>query len=387
MALPGSLYFYLSYARVPPVPGQPPARRDPLVHTFFTDLSASVGRLARGGARQVGLYDGVLDPGADEKAALRRGLGQAEVLVPLCSDRYARSGWTTQERLSFTRRLEEAHADPADHIKPVLWLPGEDAEQFGLRDLDEDVPEYKELGLGVLCHTGRLDRTQAVPELRDAYHKIVDRVADRIVRTAERTPIGPSEIPGGPEESTVSPASAAVLIAVYQANGAAPGDWAPYSGAPHDSIARHALGVAQRLDVRAALVTMPGAARLWRRRPAVLMIDAWLLDRPDRTAELAAVLRELPPWVLPVVITDRDDQPNAERVAELRARALDMLGRGGAGPALSVADHAARLREVLPALLTQARSRYLHEMPPRYQGRPRLGAAESRRRPAKDEER
>lgn len=387
MALPGSLYFYLSYAKVPPVPGQPPARRDRLVHTFFTDLSASVGRLAHGSSRQVGLYDGVIDPGADEKAAVRRGLGQAEVLVPLCSDRYARSDWTARERLSFTKRLEEARADPADHIKPVLWLPGEDAEQFGLRGLDEDVPQYKELGLGVLCHAGRLDRTQGVPELRDAYHTIVDRVAGRIVKTAERTPIGPSDLPGVPEEVTVSPASAAVLIAVYQADGTAPGEWAPYSGAPHDSIARHALGVAQRLDIKAAVVTMPGAVRLWRRRPAVLLIDVWLVDRPDRIEELAAVLRALPRWVLPLVIADRDDQGNAERAANLRARALDMLGTGDAGPALSVADHAASLREILPALLTQARGRYLHEMPRRYPKRPVLGTAESRRRPAKDEER
>lgn len=186
MVPPGSLYFYLSYAKVPPAFGRPFERRDGLVHTFFTDLSASVGRLARGGSPQVGLYDGVLDPGADERAAVRRGLGRAEVLVPLCSARYARSDWTAWERRCFAKRVELAHADPADRIKPVLWLPGEDAEQFGLRGLDDDVPRYKELGLGVLCHAGRLDH---------AYRTIVDRVADRIVRTAERAPIGPRRCP------------------------------------------------------------------------------------------------------------------------------------------------------------------------------------------------
>jgi FxsC-like protein len=387
MALPGSLYFYLSYAKVPPVPGQPPARRDGLVHTFFTDLSASVGRLAHGGSRQVGLYDGMLDPGADEKAAVRRGLGQAEVLVPLCSDRYASSDWTARERRSFSKRMELAHADPAERIKPVLWLPGEDAEQFGLRGLDDDIPLYKELGLGGLCHAGRLDRTQAVPELREAYQTIVDRVADRVVRTAERTPIGPSVVPGGPEDLTVSPATAAALIAVYQADGTPPEQWAPYSGAPHDSITQHALGVAQRLDIKAAVVTMPGAVRLWQRRPAVLLIDAWLADSPERLRELIAVLRALPRWALPLMITDRDDRNNAERVANLRTRVLDMLDAGGAGSAPPVADHAASLREILPGLLTQARSRYLHDMPKRYPKRPRLGTAEPQRRPAKDERR
>lgn len=378
MALPGSVYFYLSYAKVPPVLGQPPTGRDQLVHTFFTDLSASVGQLAHASSPQVGLYDGVIDAGADEEAAVRRGLGQAEVLVPLYSDRYVESGFTAQERRTFANRVELAHADPADHIEPVLWMPGAKVQQAGLSELGSEIPEYEELGLGGLC-------TQTLPELREKYHAIVNKVAERIVETAERSPIGPSNVPAPPGADPVSPTSAAILIAVYQATGAGPEDWAPFSGAPHDSIARQALGVAQRLDLRAAVLPAPGAGRFWRRKPAVLLIDAWLADEPARAEELAAMLRTLPRWVLPLVIADRDDRRDAERVASLRARTLDMLGPGGPGPALSVADHAAALREILPALLAQARSRYLHGMPPIYPEKPELGTAEPRHRPTKDE--
>jgi FxsC-like protein len=376
----GGLYFYLSYAKVPPELPQAPLRRDQLVDTFFTDLSASVGRLARDSSRQVGFYD----PAAGESAAAS-GLSQAEVMVQLCSDRYAKSPWTAWERRAFTRRVREARADPAERIKPVYWMPGDDADRFGLRGVDDDVPYYKELGLGALCEVGRLDQTHAVPEWRDAYQAIVDRVADRIVKTAERTPIGPSEVPEVAEGAAVSPTSAAVLIVVHQADDIAPEEWAPFSDSLNESIARQALDAAQRLDVRAAVVRMPGAARLWRRKPTVLLIDAWLAANPDRARDLEDVLRALPRWVLPLVIADRDDRQNTARVAELQARALAMLGSGGAAAGLSVAETAAGLREVLPVLLTQARSRYLHEMPRRYPKKPRLGTATPRQEPAKGE--
>lgn len=377
----GRLYFYLSYAKVPPTLPQPSASSDRLIDTFFSDLSASVGRLAHGRSRPVGFYD----PAAGDSASAS-GLSQAEVMVQLCSDRYLQSPWTAWERRAFTQRMREAHADPADRIKPVYWMPVDDADRFGLRGVDDDVPYYKELGLGALCEVGRLDRTQSVPEWRDAYHKIVDRVAGRIVTTAERTPIGPSEVPEVPEDAITSPASAAILIAVHQAGSIAPDEWAPFSGSLHESIARSALTVAQRLDLRAAVVTMPSAVRLWQRKPTVLLIDAWLADDPRRAESLSGTLRALPRWVVPLVIADRDDRRNVARVAELRKRVLDMLGSGRAATALNVADHDAGLREILPVLLTQARSRYLHEMPRRYPKRPRLGTAAPRREPAKDEE-
>lgn len=370
----GSLYFYLSYAKVPPAAPLTPAPRDRLVDTFFTDLSASVGRLVHGRSRPVGFYD----PAAGGSASVD-GLSQAEVMVQLYSDRYAKSPWSAWERRAFAQRMRQAHADPADRIKPVYWMPGADADHFGLRGVDDDVPYYKEIGLGALCEVGRLDRTQAVPEWKDAYHTIVDRVADRIVSTAERTPIGPSEVPEVPEDATSSPAAANVLIAVHQADHIAPDEWAPFSGSLHESIARQALEVAQRLDLRAAVVTMPGAVRLWQRKPTVLLVDAGLAADPEQAEELAGVLRTLPRWVLPLVIADRDDRQNAARGAELRGRVVDMLPPGVGAP--NVADHAAGLREILPALLTQARSRYLRDMPRIYPKKPRLGTA------AKDEER
>ena len=393
MTVPGGVYFFMSYAEVPPVTrlpatGEEPAPGDPLVDIFFADLLGSVQRLSRSASRRVGLYDRSIADGAGWPDVLRA-LGQAEVLVPLYSPRYVASAWATEEHYSFRRRLEAAHADPGQHIQPVLWMPfpdGVDPAAYGLQHLDEDIPpQYKGLGLGALCDAGRLDRAPA-PEFRRAYESIVEHVARRIVNVAEQTPIGPSALPGEPLEADVSPAAADFLIAVHQSPGPATGDWAPFGGSRPAPIAGQALRVARRMDVVAAVASLREAARLWRRKPAILLIDVWLLDDGTRAAEVAEVLRRLPNWVVPVLIADGGDRAHATRVADLRQRALDMLG-SAADPALSVADGAERFQKIMPVLVSRARSRYLHELPSISPSRPRLGMARPRRMPARGEDR
>jgi FxsC-like protein len=388
MDLPGSFYFFLSYADVPPVPrlpvgGEQPAPRDLLVDTFFADLLGSVQRLARSGVHKIGVYDQSISPGTGWQDTLRA-LGQAEVFVPLYSPRYVASAWATEEHYSFEKRLEAAHADSSRHIQPVLWMPfpaGVDPAAYGLQSLDQDVQPYKELGLGALCDAGRLDQTPD-PVFRKAYEKIVNRVARRIVDAAEQAPIGPSEPPREPRDATVTPATADFLIVPYQAPGSTPDGWAPYAAARHVPIAGQALGVAQRMDVVAAIATPQEAARMWRRKPAVLLLDVWLLDDEERAGEVAEILRGLPTWVLPLLIVDGDDRAHATRVGELRERALDMLG-GSA----DVANSAEGFQKIMPVLVSQARSRYLHELPSTFPSRPRLGMAEPRRMPARGEDR
>ncbi|GLY04363.1 hypothetical protein Acsp01_47420 [Actinoplanes sp. NBRC 101535] len=379
----------MSYAEVPPVPMLPagePATRDPLVDTFFADLMGVVQRLARAGARHVGLYDRTLSSGTGWRDTLRA-LGQAEVLVPLYSPRYVASAWATEEHYSFQKRLEAAHADPARHIQPVLWMPfpdGVDPAQYGL-SLEEDVPQYKTLGLGALCDAGRLDRTPD-PEYRQAYEKIVERIARRIVDAAEQSPIGPSAPPPEPPGSGIAPSAADLLIVVHTAPGSTARTWTPYADAGRTPVAGQALAVAQRLDVVAAISTLREAVRLWRHRPAVLLVDVWLLDDDERAAGLAEILHGLPRWVTPLLIADAGDRVHATRVAELRDRALAMLG-GAADPATSVAGSADDFVKIMPVLVSQARSRYLHELPRTFPSRPRLGVAEPRHMPAQGEDR
>ena len=392
MTVPESFYFFLSYAAVPPVTRLPagdaePAPRDPLIDTFFADLRGGVQRLARSGTRRIGVYDRSLSPTTDWRGIVRA-LGQAEVLVPLYSPRYVASAWATEEHYSFEKRLEAAHADPSRHIQPVLWMPfpaGVDPAEDGLQSVDEDVPQYKELGLGALCDAGRFDRAPD-PEFREAYEEIVERVARRIVNAAELTPIGPSALPGEPLDTRVTPVEADLLIAVYQSPGPTLAGWTPFPGARDAPLAGQALGVARRMDVVAAVAGLREAARLWRRKPAVLLVDLWLLDDDERTAEVARTLRGLPSWVVPLLIAEGNDHGHATRVAELRERALAMLG-DEADPATSVADSAERFQQIMPVLVSQARSRYLHELPSTFPSRPRLGMAEPRRMPATGEDR
>lgn len=202
MTAPGGssgAYFFVSYAQVPIEGG--PARSDPLVDRFFTDLVAEVGRYAGDPSRRIGLYDKTFAPGHDWGTEVSRALGEAEVLVALYSPRYATGSWTRREHSSFVQRIKAAHADPAKHIQAVRWMPlppGMPEMTEGGADLGEDIPHYAELGLGALCDIASTDvgpdtrAADTVAEYREAYDRIMGRLARRIVAVAEQSPIGPS---------------------------------------------------------------------------------------------------------------------------------------------------------------------------------------------------
>ncbi|MEV6348787.1 FxsC protein [Actinoplanes sp. NPDC051851] len=385
MAPADSCYFLLSYARVPPMAGAAPPGRDPLVTTFFGDLTRAVAERASGGDARIGLYDGSAPPGTDGPETLRRALEQAEVLVVLASPRYRHSTSATRELDAFTRRVAAAGATLGEHVEQVLWLPFPAGTPVPRGLQDRDVPKYHEVGLAVLCHAGRLSGPDALPEYRDAYREIVRRIAGRIVDAAERAPMGPSPISGSLTEDPVDPRAADLLIAIdapsgsapvpgsdRTAYGAEPADWAPYARSRSYPIAGQAIAVTTRLDLTAAVTSVAGAARLWRGKPTVLLVDVWLLADQVRAGELAGILDGLPSWVVPLMIVDRDDRAGATRVADLRRSALALLGRG-ADPETSVADTAERFHDLMPALVTRARSNYLHTMPRTYPDRRRLG--------------
>ncbi|MEV6348791.1 hypothetical protein [Actinoplanes sp. NPDC051851] len=392
MTRPGTYYFYLSYAQVPPLefPGETLAPEDRLVDLFFEDLSQRVADLASARDARIGHYQSTVAVGTEWKDALHA-LGHAQVLVPLYSPRYLASAWAVEEHYSFEKRLRAANADPERHIQSVLWLPfpggaGHPPLTNGLRFRDEEIPYYMELGLAALCDAGRIDQPARVPEFRDSYDRFVDQLAHRIVNTAENTPIRSAVLTGDPPEAVADPADAHLLIAVHAPGRGDPEEWEPYAESPGTAIARQALLVARRLDLSAAVVTLPGAADLWHGKPTILLIDVWSLSDRDAAAALESALRAMPHWVIPLIIVDGADRANASRVVELRARALAMLSRGGHAPVTPVAEDAGGFREILPALVARARNRFLHELPRAYPGRPRLGMTEPRRVPWKGED-
>ncbi|GIG88536.1 TIR-like protein FxsC [Plantactinospora endophytica] len=387
-------YFFVSYAQVPPAEGGP-SRSDPLVDRFFADLVAGVGRHATDATRRIGLYDKTLEPGRDWATAVGRALGEAEVLVALYSPRYVTGLFTRREHRSFEERIRAAHADPARHIQPVLWMPfpaGMPPPADGVEDLGAEIPEYEAMGLGALCDVVRADEADdgdGVSEYRAAYERVVERLAQRIVEVAERSPIGPSAVSGPAESDPVAPETADFVIAVFAPNAeqAPPGGdpaayaseavgWAPFASTRPVPIARQATYVTERLDVNATVTAVPAVRYLWQHKPAILLVDAWLAADRRGAAALLALLKRMPPWVVPLAVTDRDDGTTATRAAAARAAAVAMLIDAGADPAVAAAEGFDRFMDVMPTLVARARRRFFNEMPSTYPGRRRLGGSE-----------
>ncbi|MGC5017730.1 TIR-like protein FxsC [Micromonospora sp. DT47] len=362
-------YFFLSYAHSAPPQG---ARTDAdvWVAQFFADLSAEVTRQARPKAgMRVGFFDQHIPLGADWKAALAEALGDAEVFVPLYSPGYFSRPWALGEQQSFRTRLAAAGATRAGtgHLTPVLWIPFPSWETHPeldeALDLGRDVPEYAENGLRALC---------MLASYRDQYRFLLDRLAARIVDTAERQPLGPSRAPGLDEVTRPAPTDPDFVVAVlaptrdrlppdrdpggYAANGRL---WRPFGARQELPVAEYAASTAERLGLSARTANFEDAGELLDRRPAVLLIDPWIVAAPGAVASLAALVRGLRQWVVPLVVTDADDPQDARRLA---GDVTDLLHDAGV-PQVKQACSMREFVDLMPALVTEARRQYLKHGP------------------------
>jgi FxsC-like protein len=390
-----SPYFFLNYAPVPPrieayTPG---TKRFGLVDWFFRDLVTRVRRLAERPAVNIGAYDRSLNPGQDRQSAVSEALSRAEVLVPLYSPRYFDHTLPQVERRAFEARVRAAHADPAVHIQPVLWLPldsspGPAAE---VHDLAE-VPEYNEFGLGGLCDLARSERPRS-QAYRTAYGLVLNGLARRIVQVAEQSPIGPSPIPVQANGPVSDPVTADFVIGVFaptsdtrpaaadpEAYGPRPVDWSPFATSRPAPIAAQAAYVAGRLETSVTMTSIPGGEALWANRPGVLLVDGWSVADESGAAALTETLRDLPSSVLALVVTDRGDARHAERAESLHRRAVGMLVAAGADRTLAEATDSTQFLDLMPILITQASRRFFSAMPKTYPSRPRFGVREARDR-------
>jgi FxsC-like protein len=370
-----SVYFFVSYAHVPPVEGVPAEQPDPRVKDFFTRLSGRVSHYARSDSPLgQGLCDQSFDFGPDWQTALSQALGSAEVLVPLYSSRYlAPESWPLAERASFEERLQAA-GDPAGHIQPVLWMPlapGEKLPSDGVDSLAADVPLYGKLGLGALSE---LDMFQTV------YDDVVDRLAERIVRVAEDSPIGPSASPTTPRGAD-RPADLVIAVLAPTTTslpdgrsaasyGARPSDWAPFAQARPLPIAQAAAAIAERLNLRAEIVDLPGGESMTQGRPVALLIDPWILARPDGERLLRRATETLPDWALPIVVSDSEDPSSGQRGAALHDEAVAKLS--GVLPSQRDIHDTESFMNLVPSVVAQARRRFLNRLPRTGRRRPVL---------------
>ncbi|WP_433537625.1 TIR-like protein FxsC [Micromonospora sp. CA-249363] len=366
-------YFFLSYAHSAPVQS---ARTDTdiWVGRFFADLSGEVGRLAapRPGV-EIGFIDQHIPPGADVKAALAGALGAAQVFVPLYSPGYFNRPWALGEQESFLARLGTV-ADaapvppvvPAEHVVPVLWIPvpswDNHPELGSALDLGRDVPAYAENGMRALCMLGAY---------REQYQLLLRRLARRIVEPTRRFWLRPSRAPDLDEVSRQTSADPAFVVAVLAPTWDQPPKgreassyadrsrlWRPFGARQELPLADYAASTAERLGLPVRTTDFADAEDLLEVRPGLVLIDPWITERPGGVAALRAAARALPPWAVPLLVTDADDPRDAQRGADLARLALGVLQDSG----VTRARWVGRMDEfagLIPALVTEARRLYL----------------------------
>jgi FxsC-like protein len=390
-------YFFLSYARVDPLAGNPEEDPNLPVDTFFADLSAAVRRHARADDDEVGFYDQEIPRGSDWKQFTTRALSAAQVFVPLYSVAYLASSWPGRELACFNKRVEVAGGqDPVRRLVPVLWAPlaGTGGKYPpGLRKALESVtePDYADNGLCALLR---------LKPYHDLYQEVVDRMGAQIVEIAERDPIEPVEPDkvGDIEKAPSAFPAVARPLPVFFIQVAAPtaasasqsrdlraygnssADWRPFVG-QELSLAEYARQVTEHFDfdVRVTDIGLVGDRAAG--RPGIIVIDPeFIADGPGRAA-LAAVAAGLPRWVLPVVVVDR---PRDARTRALAQGVFDILTKAGALPTESARQAAGGVDSldafvsIVPVLVAEAGKQYLRhhrkQLPsPPSAPRPRLG--------------
>ena len=374
-------YFFLSYAHSPPLaqilagdPSEPP---DEWVFAFFRDLRDAVQSRASGTSSLVpGFFDRDIPLDSDWKVALTHALGTAEVFVPLYSPEYLTRSWPGREWACFEQRLKSAKvANPLGRFLPVLWIPlPADYRPRGLQEARSLAPES---AAGPYLQNG-LRALQRLTPYRSSYELVVSRLAERIVLLAESAPIEPSEVPD--IDQMTSPFGAEVDATVFVVVVAAPAlpdvpegsnreayrnsgsEWRPFGRNQELPLAEYAQLVAEQLDFAVLVTEIEKAGGLLNNAPGVVLIDPWYLARKDHLEDFRDFTLQLPPWVLPILVSD----PNAGQHVEQARMFLEKSRMSKSDPARRGLRGVSTLQEfvgLMPFLVAQAEREYLRRGP------------------------
>src|SRR5712691_1696669 len=323
-------YFFLSYAHSPPLAGSPPARPDEWVRTFFRDLTSAVHGYA---SHQLGIapgfYDQEIPLGLDWKTGLAHALGTAEVFVPLYSPGYIARSLPGREWSCFEERMKAAGiAEPLQRFAPVLWIPlPADQRPRGLREAQDLAPAS---AATAYIENGLLALLRLAP-YRGAYKLIVDRLAERIVALAEKVPIDPSPVPDIDlvQSAFATEARAVTFVVVVAApesavlpaasnsvtNGGAGDAWRPFSPEQMLPLAQYAAMVAEQFDFAVQVTEVEAVGDLLNHAPGVVLIDPLYLADGTRLSDFGDFVRDMPPWVLPILISGPDQDARTTQLA------------------------------------------------------------------------
>jgi hypothetical protein len=139
-------------------------------------------------------------------------------------------------------------------------------------------------------------------------------------------------------------------------------DWRPYPSKQALPLSAYAAWHAEQLDF-AALVTGLEDRPKVHNGPCVALIDPRIVADPAARDHLRMTLRDMPKWVLPLLVLDEDDGSSlaglAESARELLSAAVEDL------PASAI-HHTSSFEEfldVLPPLIAEAERRYIRYGP------------------------
>jgi FxsC-like protein len=318
---------------------------------------------------------------------LPEALASSRVLVPLYSDRYFQSEACGREWYAFASRPANGRArgTQAPAIVPVLWdWMGPDSIHQAARTVPIEyggLDSYADLGLyGIM----KLARRRA------DYNEVVRGVAQRVVDTARRFPVGPWPVADFDSLPNLfvplcapRPGLARLLITVVAAcqDDLPPGrdetyygrtawDWSPYRPASELPIARYAANFARSVgympyvnDLRereGELLANGSAAH-----PELLIIDPWAVMRPECQSLLARLNLASKPWIQVVIPWSLDDEGTVAKTELLRSALRKALqtnlekGRITSAAAVDGIPTMEALGNVLPALIPVASKQYL----------------------------
>ncbi|MDQ7903252.1 TIR-like protein FxsC [Phytohabitans sp. ZYX-F-186] len=363
-------YFFLSYARAAPPTDNARTDTDTWVREFFRDLSQEVRQRAR---QQPGVEIGFLDlevpPGSDSRAALAAALGAAQVFVPLYSPGYFGNSWSMREQESFRTRTAAA-GSPSDRVIPVLWVPFPSwetkVEVERARELGTGIPEYAENGMRALRMLSYYD---------GPYQVVLERLAGRIVDLAERHPLAPSLAPDPHDDRLPVEREVAFEVTVLaptkadlppdrtgDSYGETSAQWRPFSTRQALPIAEDAASTAERLGLPTRIVSFTEAGGPVAGRPAVLLIDPWVIAGSGGAQALRTVAQDLPDWVVPLIVVNEDDAQHTARGEGLADEAAAILFAADARRPERVGQVSEFVR-IMPSLVAKARRQYLKNAP------------------------
>ncbi len=379
-ASPGS-YFFLSYAHSAPLSDTAKTDPDQWVSRFFHSLSDAVRRRASPAPRHdPGFFDQEIPLGSDWKASLTRALSIAQVFVPLYSPSYFAQSLPGREWACFYDRMSRAEPDnPLRRFAPVLWIPvPAELDQPGMRELLATAAAdqaYADNGLRALLR---------LRPYKTLYQQVVDQLAAQIVELAERAPIRPSPVEDiDAVTSQFNPEAAAAVFAVAVAapalptlpDGADPAGygnvsaaWRPFADEQELSLAEYAARVAERLDFAVLISGIEKTGDSLSSKPGGILIDPWFVADEHRLSMLRSFVRDMPSWVLPLLVTGSAADAGAAQLAKDTRAILAEAGLARTDTVRRAVKGVSSLSDfvsIMPMLVVEAERQYLRHGPVR----------------------